>query len=93
MSSHRYSTDEAIFYLLEPDIESELEDLDDSDEELEPNVAPPRIEEKSTETAEEEIEDDFDRNDQSGMPEVDTPEDESPSSDNTELSFSDHVFR
>ena len=43
MSSHRYHTDEAIFYLLEPDIESELEDLDDSDEELEPNVAPPRI--------------------------------------------------
>ena len=92
ISSHRCNTDEAIFYLLEPNIESEFEGLDDSDEELEPNVAPPRIEEKSTEAAEEEIEDDFDRNDQSGVPEVDTPEDESPSSDNTQLSFSDHVF-
>ena len=51
MSSHRYKTDEAIFYLLEPDIKSELEDLDDSDEELKPNVAPPRIEEKSAEAA------------------------------------------
>ena len=88
--SHRYNTDEAIFYLLEPNIESELEDLDDSDEKLEPNVVPPRIEEKPTEAAEEEIEDDFDRNDQSGVPEV---EDESPSSDNTQLSSSDHVFR
>ena len=93
MSSCRYNTDQAILYLLEPDIESELEDLDDSDEELEPNAAPPRIEEKSTEAAEEEIEDDFDRNDQSGVPEVDTPEDESPSFDNTQLSFFDHVFR
>ena len=27
------------------------------------------------------------------MPEVDTPEDESPSSDNSQLNFSDHVFR
>ena len=93
MSSHLYNTDEAIFYLLEPDIESELEDLDDSDEELEPNVAPSRIEEKPTHAAEEKIEDDFDRNDQSCVPEVDTPEDESPSSDNAQLSFSDHVFR
>ena len=90
MDNRLYSTAEAIFHVLEPAIESEIEDLDDSDEESEPMVAPRRIEDTATEYEEEVTGNDEDHNDLSA---TDVSQDEQQSVDNPLPSFSDHAFR
>ena len=50
MSNHLYSTDETVLHVLEPDIESEMEELDDSDVETDEIVAPQRIEVETFQT-------------------------------------------
>ena len=86
MDTPLYSIDEAMLHVLEPSIESEMEDLDDSDQEFEPVVVPQRIED--TELVEKLQQDDID---QSALPPTNGSEEQNTSSSFSD--FSDHVFR